>query len=96
MNQDNYSPYESVRKYIRVILLDKEGKPLKLPRRDDEYTTNIDSGFEDLDLKEDATKINLYQTCEYIELWHDKKFKVVKRSFMPCVPVCLYLFLEEE
>lgn len=80
---------------IRITLLDEKGNPLKLQVRDDGYQTTIDSGWETLNLKEDIAKINFYQTVEYIDLWYDRKFKVVKRTFMPCRPVSLYLMLKE-
>lgn len=96
MTDISYNPHESSKNYIRVILLDEKGNPLKLPIRNDKYTTTIDSGYEDLNLREDTAKIDLYKACDYIDLWHNKSFKIVKRIFMPCVPVSLYLFLKEE
>lgn len=95
MNNKEISPQESIKKFIRVILVDENDKQIKYERTD-KYETTVDFGQEDLDLKEDAMKINLYNTAEYIELWHNKKFKVIKRTLMPCCPVCLYLTLKEE
>jgi len=80
--------------HIRVFLEDENGRQIAHDRRD-EFVTTVDSGFEDLSLKEDAVKINLYQNSEFILLWDQKTYKVVKRVFMPCRPVTLYLSLKE-
>lgn len=93
-NQSNL--YKEEKEYIRVILLNEDGNPLDLKQREDEYATNIDSGFEDLLLKEDSTKLNLYMTSDKLLLWHNKTYKVISREFMPCRPVSLYLLLKEE
>jgi hypothetical protein len=81
--------------YMRIFLFDEEENMISY-NRNDEYETTVDHGYEDLDLKEDAVKISLYQNAEYIELYNDKSYKVIKRVFMPCRPVCLYLYLKEE
>lgn len=87
---------EIVKQNIRVVLLNEKGNPLKLQPRDGQDASTVDSGYEDLDLREDQEKIHLYQTTEHLDLWNDKKFKVIKRSFMPCRPVALFLYLQEE
>lgn len=94
MNITKLSTQEEIRESIRVFLYD-ENKNIINYKREDEYSTTVESGFEDLNLKKDATKISLYQTCEYIELYNNKKYKVVERSLQPCCPVCLYLILKE-
>lgn len=96
MSENKLKPQESIKEYIRIVFLDKNDKQIRTNNRKDEYETTVEWGFEDLNLKTDSTKINLYNTAEYIELWGDKRFRVVKRTLMPCCPVCLYLTLEEE
>lgn len=63
--------------------------------RADGFKTNIDAGFEDLNLHDDSVKIALYKDCEVIRFNNGRKYKVVKREFQPCIPVTLYLYLEE-
>jgi hypothetical protein len=95
MSSNELKPQENIKEYIRVIFLDNNDKQIK-SNRDDKYETTVEWGYEDLNLKTDSTKINLYNTAEYIELWGNRRFKVIKRTLMPCCPVCLYLTLEEE
>ena len=85
---------EGVRKYIRIFLVDEKGKQIQYNRTDG-YSTSIDAGFEDLLLKEDCAKIDLYRTSKYINLYNNKTYEVIKREFMPCIPVTLYLYLKE-
>lgn len=95
---DNITPEESKKKYIRIFLneiCDNERgfKDLKYDRND-EYATYLNTGgYEDLDLREDATKIQLYLNCNTITMMNNQTYEVVKREFMPCIPVCLYLYL---
>ena len=81
---------------IRVMFLNEDGKLLTYERGDGHESTIETCGHEDLNFNEDQAKINLYATMEYFEFYNDKKYKVVKRSFMPCTPQCLYLYLKEE
>lgn len=94
MTNEKLNSQESIKKYIRVFLKDENGKQIKC-EREDKYSTTVDIGYEDLDLRDDDVKISLYQNSEYIELWDGRVFKVLKRIFMPCCPVCLYLTLKE-
>ncbi|KOA19341.1 hypothetical protein CLHOM_24470 [Clostridium homopropionicum DSM 5847] len=94
MSDKDISPQESITKYIRVMLLDENNKQITYERKDG-YRTTVEDGYEDLNLIEDSIKISLYQTAEHIELYNNKKYKVINRSFMPCCPVCLYLTLKE-
>ena len=81
---------------LRVLFFDENGKKVIKSDRDNENVTpNFQRGYEDLDMREDAVKISLYQNAEYIELGDDKTYKVVKKVFMPCRPVSLYLYLKE-
>lgn len=91
---DNYNPNESNKKYIRVIFYDEEGKQIH-KNRNDEYKSTVEDGYEDLLLREDGNKLNLYQTSKYMSFNDDSTYEIVKREFMPCVPVCLYLYLKE-
>ena len=79
--KENYSPYDSVRKNIRVFLKTMDG--------------NIDSGYEDLNLQEDFAKIMLYMQSDTITFNNGRRYKVLDRTFQPCVPVMLYLYVEE-
>lgn len=92
MGKDN--PNENNKKYIRVIFYDEKGKQIQ-KERNDEYKSTVEDGYEDLLLREDGNKLNLYQTSKYISFNDDIIYEVVKREFMPCVPVCLYLYLKE-
>ena len=58
---DKQNPQESIQEYIRIIFLNENGRPLKLQQRNDEYNTTVDNGYEDLNLRKDSTKINLYR-----------------------------------
>jgi len=93
---------EMVKQYIRVnidnLTAKKLGKRLDErfnEARDDEYVTIVDSGFEDLDLREDATKIQLYMNCDILTLNNGKYYKVIKRIFQPNRPVMLHIEVEE-
>ena len=89
------SPNEDQKAFIRIFLHDEKSNPI-ICKRNDGYQTTIDElGYEDLLLQRDKAKINLYSTIDYIDLYNGKTYKVIKRSFMPCSPVCLYLTLEE-
>lgn len=96
---EKYSPYESVREYIRIFLKTIDGKSemehFDYNRDDDEYQTHIDAGFEDLNLHEDLAKIMLYMQNDIIRFNNGRTYKVIKREFQPCVPVMLYLYVEE-
>lgn len=54
---------------------------------------SIYDGFEQLDLKDDFSKLYLYQTSEFIEL-RGKCYKVIKRSFSIDFPLMLNIYVE--
>lgn len=91
INQDK----NNIKERIRIILVDEKGRQISYCRKDEKYSTSVDDGYEDLSLVEDATKIALYQNSEYLDLANNKTYKVVKRSFQPCSPVTLHLYLRE-
>lgn len=91
---EDYNPNENNKKYIRVMFYDENGKQIQ-KERNDEYKSTVEDGYEDLLLREDGNKLNLYQTSRYISFNDNITYEVVKREFMPCVPVCLYLYLKE-
>lgn len=96
--KENYSPYDSVRKNIRVFLKTMDGKTEQEHfdyNRNDKYMTHIDSGYEDLNLQEDFAKIMLYMQSDTITFNNGRRYKVLDRTFQPCVPVMLYLYVEE-
>ena len=83
------------KEFIRIFLRDINDNPI-ICNRKDEYTTTIDKfSYEDLNMKEDKGKLDLYLKVDYIELYNGKSYKVTKRSFMPTRPVSLYITLEE-
>ena len=93
-----YSPFEAVKNDIRIYLEPIDGKSQKDHfdyYRDTEYKTNIDFGYENLDLHEDAIKIMMYMQNDIIKFSNGRKYKVHKREFQPCVPVMLILYVEE-
>lgn len=93
---DDYNAIESAKKHIRVIMLNEKGKNTIGYERNDKYETMIDNeAQEDLLLREDIAKINLYQTSKYITLYNGKTYEVIRREFMPCIPVTLTLYLKE-
>ncbi|ADQ07427.1 hypothetical protein Calhy_1712 [Caldicellulosiruptor hydrothermalis 108] len=47
---DNITPQESIKKYIRIFLFDENGEPIKYERKDG-FSKTVDDGFKDLDLK---------------------------------------------
>ena len=64
-------------------------------KRNDEYKTTADAGYEDLDLKADAMKIQLYFQSDIIEFNNGRRYKVVSKRFQPCRPVTLTIDVEE-
>lgn len=94
---ENYNPNESIKESIRVMFYNENGrKLLTFDRADKKYETTIETcGYEDLSLKEDGNKLNLYQNSKYLSFCDNRVYEVVKREFTPCVPVCLYLYLKE-
>lgn len=96
--QQNYSPEESVKENIQIFLKTEDGK-LEMEhfdyRRKDGYRTNIDAGYEDLNMHEDLAKILMYMQCDTIRFNNGRIYKVKKREFQPCIPVMLYLYVEE-
>lgn len=64
-------------------------------KRNDEYVTTIDFGYEDLDMREDQMKIQMYMNCDILTLNNDKEYRVTKRVFQPNRPVMLWLDVEE-
>lgn len=96
--QQGYSPFESVKTNIRVFLKPIDGQSEMKHfdyYRNDEYKTNIDAGFEDLNLHDDIAKIMMYMQNDIIRFNNGRKYKVQKREFQPCIPVMLYLYVEE-
>jgi hypothetical protein len=94
MTEISNSAMEGIQKYIRIIMVDENGKQL-VRERSDKYGTTVELGYEDLLLKEDSAKISLYQTSQFIEFFDGIEYEVVKRSFMPCTPVSLYIYLKK-
>ncbi|AIY80659.1 hypothetical protein ACTFIN_01615 [Clostridium cagae] len=94
---ENSNPDKDIKEFIRILFFDDKGrKPITYERFDKDNSTTIETcGYEDLLLKEDGNKINLYQTSKYLTFYNNKTYEVIKREFMPCVPVCLYLYLKE-
>lgn len=90
----NSNAQENIKKYIRIFFFDADTKKGISVARKDEYCTTVDLGYEDLDLRADAAKIYLYQTSKFIQLY-DGLYEVKKTEFMPCTPVCLYLYLKK-
>lgn len=94
----DYSPNESVKEVIRIFLQPTDGK-FEMEhfdyKRDDKHETNIDSGFEELNLHNDIAKIMMYMQNDIIRFNNGRKYRVCKREFQPCVPVTLYLYVEE-
>ena len=92
------TPNQSVKEYIRIQLKPVDGKDemehFEFSRRDG-YQTNIDAGYEDLLLREDSTKIMMYMQNDNILFNNSRRYRVVKREFQPCIPVMLYLYVEE-
>ena len=96
--KEEHSPYKSVKEYIHIILKTTDGKSEAEHfdyNRNQEYKTNIDSGYENLNLHEDLAKIMLYMQNDIICFKNGRTYKVLKREFQPCVPVTLYLYVEE-
>ncbi len=83
---------------IRVFLALKSGEREKDHfdfNRNDEYKSDIDAGYEDLNLKEDIAKIMLYMQNDTIVFNNGRKYRVIEREFQPCRPVMLCLTVEE-
>lgn len=94
----DYSPNESVKEFIRIFLKPNDGKSEMEHfdyERGDKYRTDIDAGFEDLNLHNDIAKIMMYMQNDIIRFNNGRKYRVYKREFQPCVPVILYLYVEE-
>ena len=95
---DKIAPEQSVRQFIRIFLKPIDGKTEMEHfdyNRSDKVRTNIDAGFEDLDMRVDVAKIMLYMQNDIICFNNSKRYKVIKREFQPCVPVTLVLYVEE-
>lgn len=89
---------EIAKTYIRVFLALPSGERLDENfdfNRDDEYRSDIDAGYEDLNLKEDMAKLMLYMQNDTLLFNNGRKYKVIKREFQPCRPVMLCLTVEE-
>lgn len=98
MDNEKMSASESVKEFIQVFLKTTDGKQQSEHfdySRNDQYTTFIDKGIENLSLRKDVTKIMLYMQNDIITFNNGKSYKVVKREFQPCVPVMLILYVEE-
>lgn len=64
--------------------------------RHDGWETDLDiGGYEDLLLKEDIVKLQMYLHTDYFTFNTNKEYRVVKRFFQPCIPVMLCIELEE-
>ena len=83
------------KKYIRVNLFLENGQMVKSERKLSGYETTVDNGYEDLNLREDATKIELYLKSDYITLEDNNEYEVTKRIFQPNRPVMLCLYLKK-
>ena len=98
MNKIDYFSEEPNKEYIQIYLKTIDGK-LEMEhfdyKRKDEYRTDIDAGYENLDLREDIAKIMLYMQNDIICFNNGRKYKVIKREFQPCRPVMFYLYVEE-
>ncbi len=89
---------EAVKKYIRVQITNLSSEKLDEglnQGRNDGYESTVDWGYEDLDLREDAEKIQLYMSNDFLTLNNNKYYKVVKRIFQPNRPVMLCIDVEE-
>ena len=92
--ESNKIAQKHIRVHINNISRTKPDEGLNQGRQDG-YECTVDYGYEDLDLREDATKIYLYMQCDVLTLNNNKKYKVVKRVFQPNRPVMLWLDVEE-
>lgn len=95
---DNYSPMDEVKNKIRVFLQPVDQKERSEHfnfNREEKYHTTIDDGYEDLDMHYDLAKIMMYMNNDNILFSNGKRYIVQKRSFQPCVPVMLTLYVEE-
>ena len=93
-----YSAQESVKKHIQIFFKTTDGKSEMEHfdyNRNDKYTTEIDAGYENLVLPDDAMKVELYMKCDIIRFNNGRKYKVIHREFQPCIPVMLYIYVEE-
>lgn len=84
--------------YIRIQLINVNESNLAKSfnaERGDKYKTDIDSGFEDLNLKDDIGKLQLYLQSELLTLNNGKYYKVIERIFQPSKPCMLIIKVEE-
>ncbi|MBQ8116762.1 MAG: hypothetical protein IJ147_01665 [Lachnospiraceae bacterium] len=98
MEQQENMSKKDAKTSIQIFLKTIDGKSERDHfdcNRADGFKTNIDAGYEYLNLHEDSVKIALYKDCDVICFNNERKYKVVKREFQPCIPVTLYLYLEE-
>lgn len=89
---------EIAKRYIRICIEDVNTSKLAEglnQERNDGYESTVDFGYEDLDMKEDQMKIQLYMNCDIITLNNNKEYRVIKRVFQPNRPVMLCLDVEE-
>lgn len=96
--EKNLIPSESIKEHIRIFLKLSDGKTEMEHfdyHRSSKYRTNIDAGYEDLSMRDDSTKIMLYMQNDIIVFNNGRKYKVRKREFQACIPVTLYLYVEE-
>ena len=91
---------------IRVFFVDKNGVALNLSKskkyetiedlhKDNPFDSNVTNGWEDLDLRKDSYKIEMYKTIDKLSFINDKKYRIIDRDFKPDYPVMLTLYLEE-
>lgn len=95
-----YLEVENMEKeFIRVFFAKRNGSSIfwadlcKIPKTEEDINREYFS-HEDLHYKRDSTKLNFYNTCEYINI-SDRPYKVLKREFKPDYPAMLILTLEE-
>lgn len=94
MHESNEIAKKCIRVHINNVNSEKLNDGLN-SNRSDEYKSTVDWGYEDLDLREDATKIQLYMNCDILTLNNDKEYRVIKRVFQPNRPVMLWIDVEE-
>lgn len=97
-NDEKMSSNEIAKTYLRVLLISNDEKSIFENfdiNRNDGYKSDIDAGYEDLNLKEDMAKLMLYMLNDTILFNNGKVYKVIKREFQPCRPVLLCLTVEQ-
>lgn len=94
------------KRFIRIHFVDKNGVALSLSnpkkyntiedlQKDNPFNSDVTNGWEDLDLREDSYKIEMYKTIDRISFVNGRNYKVIDRQFKPDYPVMLTLYLEE-